>query len=361
MEKELPVEQRQNSDTGLVVRKEQLPAKIPVKRPQRRGWTGFFITILVIIAGAVATIYWWTHRPPPLPPGFAYGNGRLEADQIDIQTKFPGRILKLLADEGDMVKGGQVLAIMDTSDLQAQLNSANAQIRQASKAIDEAKNNVTQLQTQEKLAQQEFTRTQNLVKQGWATRELFDQRTQQLNAAQAALRAGEDRLLVARHAFEAATHNAELLKVNIADNTLVAPRAGRIQYRLANTGEVLAAGGKVFTMLDINYVYMDIYLPTADAGKIKVGSEGRILLDAYPDRPIPAYVSFVATQSQFNPKAVETQSEREKLLFRVRVRVDQDVLKAHAEAVHSGLPGLAYVRVNPRARWPARLQLNLVR
>jgi len=118
---------------------------------------------------------------------------------------------------------------MDTRDIEAQLNGANAQIRQAGKAIDEARHNVIQLETLEKLSQQEFERTQNLVKQGWATHELFDQRTQQLNAARAALRAGQFRLQEAQHAFEAATHNAGLLKINMADNTLAAPREGRIQ------------------------------------------------------------------------------------------------------------------------------------
>lgn len=319
-----------------------------------------FVIISLIIAGGTGGYYWRSHRVPPLPAGIASGNGRLEADEIDIQTKFAGRILRLFVDEGDLVQGGQVLAVMDTRDMEAQLSAANAQIKQTAKAVDEARHNVQQLQTQEKLAKQEFERTQNLVKQGWATHQLFDQRTQSLNAAQAGLRAGEARLLEAQHANEVATHNAELLKVNISDNTLVAPRLGRIQYRLTNTGEVLGAGGKVFTMLDVNYVYMDVYLPTADAGRVKIGSDARIILDAYPTRPIPAHVSFIATQNQFDPKFVETKEERDKLMFRVRARIDPELLKAHVESVRSGLPGVAYVRLDPKTRWPERLEKNLV-
>jgi HlyD family secretion protein len=145
-------------------------------------------------------------------------------------------------------------------------------------------------------------------------------------------------------------------RVQIKDNTLIAPKAGRIQYRLTNIGEVLPAGGKVFTMLDLSYVYMDVYLPTQEAGKVKVGSDARIVLDAYPDRPIPAKVSFVASQAQFTPKTVETQTERDKLMFRIRVRIDQDRLLAHADAVRSGLPGLTFVRSNPAVAWPEKLQ-----
>ena len=102
----------------------------------------------------------------------------------------------------------------------------------------------------------------------------------------------------------------------------MSPRDGRIEYRVANVGEVLAAGGKVFTILDTAYVYMDIYLPTRSAGRIKLGSDARIVLDSYPTRAFPAKVVFVAAQAQFTPKTVETKDERDLLMFRVRVRID---------------------------------------
>ena len=142
---------------------------------------------------------------------------------------------------------------------------------------------VVQQTTQVTLAQQEPDRTSTLVARGFATNELLDQRRQTLNGATAALNAANSRVGEAARALDAATHDVELYKVNIADNTLVAPREGRIQYRIANIGEVLAAGGKVFTMLDIAYVYMDIYLPTDEAGKVKIGADARIMLDAYPN------------------------------------------------------------------------------
>jgi HlyD family secretion protein len=348
------------AETGkaIALTEQRIPAVIPPQKPKQ--WTRPLLIAGLIIAGGAAGAYWWSHRIPPLPAGIASGNGRLEADEIDIQTKFAGRVLQLLADEGDLVKGGQVLAIMDTRDLKAQLDKTEAQVRQARKAVEEADSNVEQLQTQLKLAEQEAARTAELLKKGYATYELNDQRVQQLNGAKAALLAGQARVTQAGHALEAATHDVDLLRVNIADNTLVAPRDGRIQYRLTNTGEVLGAGGKVFTMLDINYVYMDIYLPTQQAGMAKIGRDARILLDAYPKRPIPAHVSFLATQNQFDPKAVETKDERDKLMFRVRVRIDPELLKTHAEGVRSGLPGMAYVRVDPNTAWPDSLQKNLV-
>jgi len=153
----------------------------------------------------------------------------------------------------------------------------------------------------------------------------------------------------------AAEHAVEITKINIADISLITPRDGRIQYRIAQIGEVLPAGGKVFTMIDIASVYMDIFLPTLDAGRMKVGADARIVLDAYPDKPVPAKVSFIAVQSQFTPKTVETRTERDRLMFRIRVRIDPGLLRAHADAVRSGLPGVAYVLADAKT-WPARLQ-----
>ena len=327
------------------------------KKTRRRRWR-FRAALALAIMGAAAGVsyYWWQSVHSQLPAGIAYGNGRLEADEIDIDTKYAGRIAEILADEGDMVKAGQIVARMDTRDLAASLKKSQAQVQQAQKAIEEAQANVAQQNSQVLLAQQEMDRATYLMQKGFQTKEILDQRKQQLDGANAALEAAKSRVIQLQHALDAATHDEELYSVQIADNTLVAPRDGRIQYRIANIGEVLPAGGKVFAMLDISYVYMDIYLPTEAAGKVRFGADARILLDAYPNIPIPAKVSFVATQAQFTPKTVETQSERDKLMFRIRVRIDPERLRARAEAVRSGLPGVAYVLTDAKTKWPAFLQ-----
>jgi len=391
--------------------------KLPVpqpplpKRPRSRKWLQRGLLVLILLAGFGAGS-WWLHSGPTLPPGFASGNGRLEADAIDIDTKFAGRIAKLLADEGDLVKAGQVLAIMDTQDLQAQQRkaeavalqgqraieeaekrlaqqqsqvlSSQAAVHQAQRALDEAKANLVQQQTQVKLARQELDRTSALVPKGYATVEQLDQRRQVMNGAEAGQNAAEARVGAAERALEAAQHNTEgavaakdatearisglwhaldaakqdveYYGIEINDNSLVAPRTGPIEYRVAAVGEVLPAGGKVFTMLDASYVYMDIYLPTSEAGRVRIGSDARIVLDAYSNRVIPAKVVFIAKQAQFTPKTVETKDEREKLMFRIRVQIDPERLKGREEIVRSGLPGIAYVRTDPSAIWPSSLQ-----
>jgi HlyD family secretion protein len=334
----------------------QLPALLPEPggtgspRRFRRHWL-LLLALPAIFGGG----YWWFHAAPALPPGIAFGNGRLEADAIDIDTKFAGRIAKLFVDEGDMVYGGQVLAMMDTRDIAASLKKSEALVAAAQRAFDEAKANLAQQQTQVTFARQQLDRTAALVPKGFATVEQLDQRRQQMAAAAAGVDAATQRVRAAEFARDAATHDVELYRVDILDNTLVAPKEGRIEYRVANIGEVLPAGGKVLTMIDTSYVYMDIYLPTGEAGRVRIGSDARIVLDAYPDHVIPARVVFVASQAQFTPKTVETRDERDTLMFRIRVRIDPARLEGRAQIVRSGLPGVAYVRTMPDAIWPLRL------
>jgi HlyD family secretion protein len=342
----------------------EVAARLPVPAitKNRRQWPKIFVSVLIGF-GALGggSFYLWNQMRDQVPAGIAWSNGRIEADEIDIDTKFAGRIAELRVNEGDMVGASQVVALMDVRDLEATLKRSEAQVLQAQRAVDEARAAQEQQRTQAALAKQQFDRTSYLVERGNATNELLDQRRQQLDSATAGLDAATARVAQAEHALSAAQQAVELTKVNIADNTLLAPRDGRIQYRIANVGEVLAAGGRVFTMIDIASVYMDIFLPTLEAGRIRVGADSRIVLDAYPNMVLPAKVSFIATQSQFTPKTVETRSERDRLMFRVRVRIDPDLLRAHAQDVRSGLPGLAFVLADANAQWPARLQSTVTK
>lgn len=331
----------------------QLPAVLPAPSVRRWPWV---LAVAATMAMAGAGVYWWMHRLPPVPPGIAYGNGRLEADPIDIATKFAGRVAELRVEEGDTVRAAQVLAVMDTRDLQQSLEKAEAEVEQQRRAAAGAEANLEQFRSQVRLAEQQMQRTDSLLRNGWTTQEVFDQRRQQLDTAYALERAASARVSQFEVAIQAARHEVELLRINIADNTLVAPRDGRIQYRLVGLGEVLPAGGKIFTLLDSSYLYMDIYLPTAVAGRVRAGQEGRIVLDAYPAQPLTARITFVSPRAQFTPKMVETRTEREKLMFRVRVRVDPVQLEGISSGTPSGLPGMAYVRFDNAAQWPDALQ-----
>jgi HlyD family secretion protein len=334
------------------------PHPLPVLQPDtpRRGARIALICAIIAAIAGGGGYYWWRQSHEALPAGIVSGNGRIEADQIDISTKFAGRVATLSVNEGDTVTAGQVVAAMDTRDLEASLHRAEAQMQLSQRAVEESRALQEQQKAQVELARQQLNRTTALAQQGNATQELLDQRRQQMSSSTALLTALTARVAQAENALLASRQDVELYNINIKDNALVAPRDGRIQYRIANIGEVLPAGGKVLTMIDIQSVYMDVYLPTLDAGRVKVGTEARIVLDAYPDRAIPAKASFIATQSQFTPKTVETKTERDRLMFRVRVRIDAELLKSRAASVRTGLPGVTFLRLDPQVSWPARLQ-----
>ena len=177
--------------------------------------------------------------------------------------------------------------------------------------------------------------------------------------AEAACVAAEAKHANAEALIVAGLAEAERIRVEIDDSLLKAPVGGRVLYRLAEPGEVLPAGGKVLTVLNLTDVYMTIFLPTGQAGRVAIGTDARIIFDAAPDLVIPATISFVAPRAQFTPKEVETRAEREKLMFRVKVKIAPELLEQYIEKVKTGIPGMAYVRLDQTAKWPEYLNTRL--
>jgi HlyD family secretion protein len=114
----------------------------------------------------------------------------------------------------------------------------------------------------------------------------------------------------------------------------------------------------VVSLLDTSDLGMSFFLPESDAGKVVIGDEARIVPDALGGRVVPALVSYVSAVAQFTPKTVETANERQKLMFRVRARVDARWAAAHRPELKSGMPGMAYVRLRRDLPWPARLRVG---
>lgn len=322
----------------------------------RTGRTWLSALLLVAIIGAASASAWiYLNQADPLA-GFASGNGRIEATEIDIATKTAGRIAEVLVDEGDWIEVGQVVARMDTKSLEAQRRQAEAQVQQARNALLSASALVAQRKSELAFAQAEFDRATNLLQKGFITREQFDSDQTKKLSAEAALTAAKAQVTEAQSAIEEAIAAVEEIKVELDDSVLKAVCACRVLYRLAEPGEVLAAGGRVFVVLDLTDVSMSIYLPTAEASRVNIDADARLVFDALPDTPIPARVSFVSPQSQFTPKDVETRSEREKLMFRVKVQIDPALLEQHKQAVKTGVPGIAYIQLDPNTPWPTELQ-----
>lgn len=314
---------------------------------------------LVIAVAAVGYYFYKENQSATVPDYIAAGNGRIEATEYDIATKYAGRVAQVLAEEGVMVEQWQLLALMDDSTLRAQLREAEAALVEAEAGRDYAQAMVRVRDSELKYAQREHARYEKLAKAKHASQEQLDQSNTQHETAAAAAKAALIQVAQAESGIEAASARIERLNTELAETRLTTPVRGRVLYRLAEPGEVLGAGGKVMSVLDLTDVYMTIFVPTEQAGKIGIGSEARIILDAVPEYVIPAKISFVAPRTQFTPKAVETRSEREKLMFRVKVKIDPTLLKAHIEAVKTGVPGEAFILTDQTKDWPEALHVKL--
>jgi len=313
------------------------------------------VTVAVVVVGG-GIIAWLILSKPALPPGFAASNGRLEAKQVDIATKYQGRIAEVLADEGDMVDAGQIVARMDTQPLEAQLRNAEAKIREEEDNRRTAQADVVVKQAELTYADKQYNRSKELVSRGAVSGQERDVDLARMEASRAALLGAKAQAVRTQNAIDAATAEAERLKAEIEDSTLKAPIRGRVQNRLAEPGEVLPAGGKVLALVDLSDVYMYLFLPEPIAGKVALGSQARIILDAAPEYPIRAVVSFISPEAQFTPKSVETAEERHNLTFRVKLQLDKTRLRQFEPYVKVGIPAMGYVRFDNNAEWPPTLQ-----
>jgi HlyD family secretion protein len=345
-------------------------------------------SLVAVVAIVLLLVWGWLQfYRDDLGDAFVSGNGRIEATEVDISSKLAGRIIAIHVDEGDFVSAGETLALMQLDVLQAQRNEADATRQQAEHQVTAAEAEVAlreadvvaadavvvQREAELDAAQRRLARSQTLSKEGASSlQELDDDRADvrgtqaavatakaQAVSARAAVQSAKAQLVGSRSTVNAALASVERIVADIRDSELKSPRDGRIQFRVAQPGEVLAAGGRVLNLLDLSDVYMTFFLPETVAGSVPLHSEARIVLDAAPQHPIPATISFVASEAQFTPKSVETASERQKLMFRVKAKIAPELLREHITLVKTGLPGVTWVKLDPQAAWPESLSARL--
>lgn len=345
------------------------------------------IALTLLVAALITFVAWGPWRKTGPTDGLVSANGRIEATEIAVATKLAGRLEEILVAEGEFVKAGQPLARMQIDGLQAQRNEALARLQQAQQAVSGAESQVAlresdyqaalalvaQRESDLESAQRRFLRSEKLARERFFSEQLLDDDRAKVSSYKAALAASKAQAKAAQSAIAAArtevtgaqanvrAAEATIARINVelADSVLKAPRAGRVQFRVAQAGEVLGAGGRVLDLIDLTDVYMTFFMPETLAGRIALGSEVRIVLDAAPNYVIPAKVSFVASTAQFTPKTVETASERQKLMFRVRAQIDRELLQRHITQVKTGLPGVAWLKLKPELEWPARLNVKV--
>ena len=360
------------------------------------------ITLLVIIVGTAAIAGWWFYgRAVPLPDGLIQANGRIEGDHYIVAGKASGRIMKLGAREGDAVKKGQIMAQLDDSQVSAGVARAKAAV-EASKArfsaaqtkieilkkevplkVDTAKSDVSYAKAQlvaakagARQASRDAGRMKTLLKEGavekhrseetdlaWtakrsaliAVREGLKQAQKRLAEAElgwAQIRAMEDE--VKAYGAQVAQAEAALSEARslLDDLTIHAPATGVITTRIVNSGEVVAAGSPMFDIVDLDRLYLKVYIPEKVIGKVRLGLPARIYTDAFPDKPFPAKLRYIASQAEFTPKEVQTPDERVKLVYAVRLYLDSNP----EHRLTPGLPADAVIRWKEETPWAKPLR-----
>lgn len=359
------------------------------------------LLFLLVLAGGGAAIYqlkfqngreeWWAN--------LAHSNGRLELERYDIATLYGGRVEEILVDEGDRVAKDAVVARLDNGTSDSQLEGAQAREQQARKGVDQAQagqqqakaalaaaqstierakadvsaqrqllrqadlelKNAKDMRNENLISAAEFSRTKTereraaaavkaseaQLKQAQAGREQVAAQLQQANAQ---VKEAEAAVAAAR----AGVHGAQS---SDDDLTVLSPVAGLVEYRLVQPGSVVAPGARLVSVLDPRDVSMNIFVSNGDMSKLRVGDEGRIVLDGL-EAVFPATVSFIAQEAQFTPKSVETVDERVKLMFKVKLQIPAAVAAELGGLLKGGMTGSGYV--NPAGQpWPAQLTVRL--
>ncbi len=319
----------------------------------------------IVLAGVVlisAGIFYkyLESKKDAVPEGIAYGNGRIEAKLVDAVAKDALRVKEMLVDEGDLVKPGEALVILDANTFEAQLEEAKMKVATAQKNVASLNFAVVKQKSLVENAQIEFERTRKLVEQNALSQREYDTRNTDLETSKAAYDETVATLNKAKQEVEVAKANVATIQTHIDDAVLKSPVLGRVLYRLAEPGEMLAAGGKALTVVNLEDVYMEIYLPSEQAAMIKNGADARITVDFAPGRAAVGYVSFVSPEAQFTPKQVETRTERDKLMFRIKIQVPKEAVAAYVDRIKTGIRGVGYVKLKDSAVWPDWLEHRFV-
>ena len=349
----------------------------------KKGW--LMLPMMALAIGAGVYVY-QQQAKQALPVGVVQSNGRLELERFDVASLYAGRVEAVLVDEGSKVEAGAVLAELSSDTSSSQLMAAQAgeqqakevvqrvqaAAKQAREAVTRAAAQITAQNQQQQVAQMEWENAKRLQKDNLVSAAEVQRRRAARDGASAAVKAAEAahaeaRAAVAQAEAQVAEAQAGVVRAKAqtqaaqatnSDMTIRSPKAGRVEYKLAEVGNVLAAGSKVVSVLDPSDVSMSIFLPNEQMSGLKVGDEARIVLDGVA-AVFPAKISFIATEAQFTPKAVETASERAKLMFKVKLKVPAETALQYNGLLKGGMTGNGFVRIQNATQWPAELTVRL--
>lgn len=310
--------------------------------------------IILIVIVAVAGITWYAYRnfhqnQEMLHPKFYSTNGRLEATEIYVTSKLPGRIEKIFVKEGALVKKGDKLVQMQTDTLEAQKAVILAKIKVLKLELEMAQTMVKLKESTLTGAEKELKTQEALFRTGSATLSPYNAAKTSFYNAKAELEYTKINVLAAMGRLEEQKAELQCIEAELADSSLAAFYDGRIQYMLAHEGEVLAAGGRVMNLINLADSYVTFFLPAAIAGRVQIGTEVRLIFDAAPQYTINAHVTYIGPETPFTPQSAETQLDRDTFMFRIKASLNAEELQKYIPDVKIGIPGVVWVKLDPKA------------
>jgi len=319
--------------------------------------------ILVLAVGAWLGYRYWESRVGNDPNRIRV-SGSIEVTEAELSFKLPGRVEARLVDEGDLVKAGEVVAKLETSDLaqQVALRQADVQMAQAGLAdllagarpqeLAQAAAAVRQAKADFNRIQDDYDRMKALFEQGSSNQREYDAARTAYDVAQARLETAQeqqklvqqgprpDAIKVARARLLQAQEAEKLAEIQFGYATLTSPLTGMVLSKNVEPGEMVAPGSPIVTVGDLARVYMRAYIEETDLGRVKLGQKVRVTTDTYPDKIYEGKITFISPQAEFTPKNVQTKKERVKLVYRVKVDLDNAKLE-----LKPGMPAEAEIVV----------------
>jgi HlyD family secretion protein len=305
--------------------------------------------LIAVAAGSAFAI--WRLRPPPQPTQVIYGSGRIEADEVRVGVEIPGRLLVNRAVEGQGVVSGQLVAEIDPADYELQAERAEAQRAAAQRTAAQVGVQIEVAVHHAMIAKADLDRYEALGSKGFVSRQRLD--AERALYVQTADQVGVLRQQKAEAEAQAivAAKSLELARSQMAKTKVFAPISGAVLERLAEPGEVIAAGQPVAVLADLSTVKLKVFISERDLGKVRLGAAVHVRVDAFPGRDFQARVAQVDAQAQFTPRDVHMQDERSRTVYGVTLRASNP-----DGSLKPGMPADAWILWDVKAGWPARLQ-----
>lgn len=363
---------------------------------QRLRWKHLLVAALLTLAVVGSYVFYHWLLPDPFPEGLLQVNGRIEGDHVIVASKFPGRVLELLAREGDKVTKGQIILRLEDDQTKAKVNQAkeavaalDAQVRAAKTTLGVLRKDVpldieateaevthfkamlAKAESTEAQTRENAERTRKLLAKTAVSDEEHDSNqlawqvaSHELASARTGLTRSEKRLAqvklgperiqskeeeVAALEAQARQARAALAEAEsvLADLTIRAPTDGVVLARMVDGGEVVAAGTPLLDLVNLDRLYLQVYVPEVEIGKVRRGLPAQVYTDAYPDQPFASTVRYISSRAEFTPKEVQTKDERVKLIYAVRTYLDANP----GYRLTPGMPADAVIRWKEDTPW----------